>query len=212
LKGYERDKPVLDEAIQDGVWHIQKGGIVGIPTETYYGLAVDPKNEKALKRLFRVKKRPDSKPVLVLISTRDQLETLVLDIPDIYHSLMDEFWPGPLTMVFPARPEVSHLLTAGTGTVGIRLTPHPVARAIIEAAGKPITATSANISGDPPARSALDVSLMFGDTIDYIIDGGESGETLPSTVIRPLGEGFCIERQGGVDLLSRFPLCSQNKK
>lgn len=207
MKPFDGSKQVLDEIIRNGVAHIKSGGIAGIPTETYYGLAVDPENEKALNKLFRVKQRPDSKPVLVLISTRDQLKSLVSDIPDTYLHLMDEFWPGPLTLVFPARPEVSKLLTAGTGTVGIRLTPHPVARALVEAMGKPITATSANISGKPPARSASDVGRMFGDKIDCIVDGGESGEELPSTVVRPSGDGFCIERHGVVDLRSRFPLC-----
>jgi L-threonylcarbamoyladenylate synthase len=204
--------PISETIILDCVDHIKKGGVAGIPTETYYGLAVDPDNEKALERLFRVKRRPGSKPVLVLISGKRQLESLVSDIPQAYFPLMEEFWPGPLTLVFPARPDISTLLTAGTGTVGVRLTPHPVARALVEAVGKPITATSANISGELPARSAMEVARMFGQDVDYIVDGGESGELLPSTVLRPHGTGFCIERQGVTDLHWRFPLCPDSKK
>ncbi|WP_163336772.1 L-threonylcarbamoyladenylate synthase [Desulfopila sp. IMCC35008] len=196
-----------DDPLRNAVECIARGGIAGIPTETYYGLAVDPENEEALERLFRIKMRPESKPVLVLISCREQLESLVADIPDTYVELMDEFWPGPLTLVFQARAGVSSLLTAGTGTVGIRQTPHPVARAMIESIGKPITATSANISGQPPASSAADVCRMFGKEIDCIVDGGESGEKMPSTVVRPRGDEFCIERHGVVDLRSRFSLC-----
>lgn len=198
---------VKGDAVRNAVECIKQGGIAGIPTETYYGLAVDPANEEALERLFRVKKRPESKPVLVLISSSTQLTSLAVTIPKAYIDLMDEFWPGPLTLVFAAGPDVSPLLTAGTGTVGIRQTPHPVARAIIEGIGKPITATSANISGQPPASSAADVCRMFGKEIDCIVDGGDSRVKLPSTVVRPCGNGFCIERHGVVDLRSRLPLC-----
>lgn len=211
MKHSDAYNQLTDDIIRSAAECIKSGGVAGVPTETYYGLAVDPENSTALERLFRVKKRPESKPILVLISLREQLGSMVASIPAAYIDLMDEFWPGPLTLVFPARPEVSPLLTAGTGTVGIRLTSHPIARAIIDTIGKPITATSANISGQPPASVAADIFRMFGNELDYVVDGGESGEKLPSTVIRPCSEGYCIERHGVVDLRTRFPLCCRRK-
>lgn len=186
---------------------IRDGGVVAVPTETYYGLAVDPFNTNALQKLFRLKRRPVSKPILVLIASSDQLDKLTAGIPNCYHALMEEYWPGPLTLVFPARPEVSPILTAGTGTIGVRLTPHPVTRKIIELTGAPITATSANISGYPAAASIEDVKRMFGKNLDYLVDGGAAVSTLPSTVIRVSGEGFCIEREGAIDLSSRAFRC-----
>lgn len=197
------------DAISEAAHCIRNGGIVGIPTETYYGLAVDTDNEQAINRLFQLKQRPSSKPVLVLISAREQLDSLALSVPDRYHELMEEYWPGPLTLVFPAKPEVSSLLTAGTGTIGVRMTPHPVTVTLIQEVGKPITATSANISGRKAARSAEEVRTMFKNGLDYVIDGGSSGNILPSTVIRSINNRLCIERSGSVDLGARFPLCNE---
>ncbi len=185
---------------------INKGGIVAVPTETYYGLAVDYENEAAIKKIFTLKKRAAEKPVLLLVSKVNQLSSLVSSIPDFYYPLIEEFWPGPLTLVFPAREDVSKLLTANTETIGVRQTPHQHARELINKLGKPITATSANISGQPAARTPAEVREMFGDQVDMIIESKSGGE-LPSTVIKQLGKRFCIERQGVVDMTDRLPLC-----
>ena len=181
---------------------------MAIPTETFYGLAVDPANEAAVSKLFELKRRPETKPVLVLIANITQLTPLVESTPDLYQELMTEFWPGPLTLVFPARDTVSSLLTAGTGTIGIRHSPHPVALELIELLGAPITATSANLSGRPSAVSAQEVTKMFGGQLDLVLDGGTSEGQLPSTVVRVVEGRCCVEREGVVDLAGRIPLCS----
>ncbi len=185
-----------DDRILEAASVIKRGGLVAFPTETYYGLGVDPFNEDALQRLFLIKKRPAVKPVLVLISSREQLALLASSVPDVAHYLMDDFWPGPLTMVLPARPELSSILTGNTSTVGMRQSPHPVARALLQACKIPLTATSANKSGDDPAVSAEEVDEIFGHEVDLILDGGntpgKSGSTLIGFAegrIRPIREG-----------------------
>ena len=195
-----------ESLLSEAVSTIERGGVVAIPTETYYGLAVDYENETAIKKLFTLKKRAAEKPVLLLISELSQLFSLVSSVPDFYSQLIQEFWPGPLTLVFPAKDNVSPLLTANTGTIGVRQTPHQHALEIIDKLKKPITATSANISGQPAARTPDEVRQMFGDQVDMIIES-ESGGELPSTVIRQIEDRFCIERQGVIDMSHRLALC-----
>jgi len=151
---------------------LKAGGVVAFPTETYYGLAVDPFNRQALERLFRVKRRPRQLPILVLVAVVDQLPLLTREVPDLYRRLIDCFWPGPLTLVCPALPSLPTEVTGNTGTIGVRQTPHETAIALISAFGGPITATSANITGFPAAVSAEDVARMFESEIDLILDGG----------------------------------------
>ena len=189
-----------DEEIIGAVEAIRSGRVIAVPTETYYGLAVDPFNNSALRELFDLKRRPKHKPILLLISQFRQLELFASHIPSQYLSLIDCYWPGPLTLVFPARPEVSEILTGGTGTIGIRLTPHPIARSIIERLGKPITATSANISKHEPARTARQVKDYFGSSLGWIIDGGKADEGLGSTVVNLVNNVLCIERRGRINL------------
>lgn len=157
-------------------------GVVGIPTETYYGLAVRPADEAALRRLIELKGRPPDKPILVLIGHRNQLSELVGSIPPAAALLMDLFWPGPLTIVFPAASGLSPLLTAGTGTIGIRLSPVPQLRKLLEQTG-PLTGTSANRSAAPPLNNAAAVQRVLGAGLDLILDGGPTPGGLPSTMI-----------------------------
>lgn len=164
---------------------VRAGGIIAFPTETYYGLGVDPFNSKALEKLFAVKGRPAVKPVLVLVAGRDQVGLLASEIPAAAHQLMDIFWPGPLTIVLPARRELSPLLTGGTGTVGIRHSPHPLPNDLLQTLGSPLTATSANRSGEPAAVTADEVFAVFGDRIDMILDGGRTPGQQGSTLVRP---------------------------
>lgn len=175
---------------------LRDGGLIAFPTETYYGLAVDPFNEEALQRLFRVKQRPEAKPVLVLVPGREDVGLMAEDIPEAAQSLMDRFWPGPLTMVFPAHRELSDILTGGTGTVGVRVSPHPVAQALLRAFGGPVTATSANRSGGGPASSEEEVRRIFGDDIDMVLPGGRTPGGKPSTLIRFAGDTAECVREG----------------
>lgn len=175
--------PVDNRSLAHAADLLRAGGVVAFPTETYYGLAVDPFNPDALDRLFRVKHRPSRLPILVLIGKRSQLPLLTGEVPLLYYRLMDTFWPGPLTLVFPALPTLPYQLTGQTGTVGIRHSPHQVANAFIDAFNGPITATSANISGYPAATSAEDVARMFGDDLDLILDGGLTPGGKGSTLV-----------------------------
>lgn len=175
---------------------IQAGGIVAFPTETYYGLAVDPFHPGALARLFAVKGRPNAKPILVLVDDPAAVLQLAAAIPPVFAPLMAAFWPGPLTLIFSARPEVPALLTGGTGTIGIRLSSHPVARQLVRAAGGPITATSANLAGRPPAVSAHAAAAMFGTGIEAVVDGGETPGGRGSTIVAEKDGHLLLIRDG----------------
>lgn len=170
------------QVLQEAADVIRKGGIVAFPTETYYGLAVDPFNDVALQKLYELKERPRDKPLLTLISAIDQLLQLAESVPACLAPFI-ELWPAPLTLVFPARSDLSPHLTGGTGTVGVRLSPHPVAQRFVECCGIPLTATSANRSGMPAACSAQEVREHFAQGLDYIIDGGVTPGGLGSTLV-----------------------------
>ena len=162
---------------------LNKGGVVAFPTETYYGLAVDPLNPLALNYLFTLKQRDIAKPILTLVDDRESLSSLVHEIPIVYLQLMEKFWPGPLTLIFKARINLPSLLTAGTSTVGVRQSSHPFARQLLRAFGRPITATSANISGREAAVDAYEVKAQFGTQIDMVFDGGKAPGISGSTIV-----------------------------
>ena len=187
---------ILNNDVNQAAAILRDGGLIAFPTETYYGLAVDPFNEKALKRLFTIKKRPAVKPVLVLIPSREDIFRVTDTVPDVVDQLMDRFWPGPLTMVFSARKELSVILTGGTGTVGVRISPHPVAQALLQAYGAPLTATSANRSGGSPAITASEVKGIFGDDIDMVLEGGSTPGKKSSTLIKFKGNSIECIREG----------------
>ena len=177
---------------------LRAGGVVAFPTETYYGLAVDPFNRQALDRLFVIKRRPRHLPILVLVSDRAQLSLLTGELPTIYHRLIERFWPAPLTLVCPALPSLPSQLTGDTRTVGLRQSPNETAAALIAAFGGPMTATSANLTGCPAAVSASEVARIFGDEIDLIIDGGVTPGGCGSTLVGlNQGELRCI-REGRI--------------
>jgi len=190
-------------SIDLAVEQLQQGRIVAFPTETYYGLAVDPNNESAVTALFNLKKRPVDKPLLLLVKNTSQLSHLISHVPPELKPLMEKYWPGPLTLIFPAHPLVNNKITARTGTVGIRISPHPIAEKIVGKFGGAITATSANISGRPPAKTAQEVVDMFGDDIDYVLDGGGTTAGLCSTIIGVKDSQLQVIRTGVVNV---FPL------
>ncbi|MGB5231134.1 MAG: L-threonylcarbamoyladenylate synthase [Desulfoprunum sp.] len=183
-------------AIDRAVTVLAGGGVVAFPTETCYGLAVDPFNDRALERLFQIKHRPVDKPVLLLIHDLALLESLVTAVPEVYAPLIARHWPGPLTLIFPARADLPFLLTGGTGTIGVRISPHPVARALGKAFGRAITATSANLSDQQPACSAAEVRAAFGATVDLIVDGGRTPTDCCSTIIGERGGVLHLVRSG----------------
>jgi len=150
----------------------------------------------AVARIFELKERPHFDPLIVHIADMDQLKELTsLRDPRIYE-LAQAFWPGPLTLIFKARLHLPTLLTAGTATVGVRQSSHPFARQLLRAFGRPITATSANISGYPAATDAYQVKNQFGDTIDMVFDGGRTPGEGGSTIIGLQGDNLKLIRQG----------------
>ncbi|MFZ5762470.1 MAG: L-threonylcarbamoyladenylate synthase [Thermodesulfobacteriota bacterium] len=176
---------------------IRAGGVVAFPTETYYGLAVDPFNREALSRLFALKRRPPDKPVLTLIESEAQLPLLARQVPKLYRPLMDAFWPGPLTLVFDAVPELPVILTGYSGTVGVRISSHPMARQLVAALGQPLTATSANYSGQPAAVTPDEVVAQLGLDVDLVLEGGATAGGPGSTIVG-LGPEGLVELRPGV--------------
>lgn len=175
---------------------IAGGGVVAFPTETTYGLAVDPFNPEALARLFRLKRRPEEKPVLVLVEDREGLAALVREVPAPYLPLMDGCWPGALTLIFPVRPGLPALLTGGSGTAGVRISSHPLAMGLVRLYGGPLTATSANLSGQAPAATAAEVVAQLGEGVDYLLDGGPATGGLGSTIVGLGPAGLKLIRAG----------------
>ena len=171
-------------------------GVVAFPTESFYGLGVNAMDEKSIKRLFTIKNRADNNPILILIPSLESLHRYVMEIPLIATRLMDQFWPGGLTLIFNAGKTVSPLLTSGSGKIGIRLSSHPVATALAEAIDGPITGTSANISGYPPCILAEEVRESLGHELDAILDGGETNGGKGSTILDVTVTPPAILREG----------------
>jgi len=162
---------------------IRRGELVVFPTETVYGLGADAFNKRAVARVYEAKGRPADNPLPVQIASKDEAHKLAVDIPDVGRRLMDRFFPGPLTLVLRASPDVPDEVTAGTGKIGIRMPDHPVALALIRSAGTPIVAPSANVTGQPPPTSAGEVLAYLGGRIELILDAGPTPLKIASTVV-----------------------------
>jgi L-threonylcarbamoyladenylate synthase len=204
LKTDPQDK--LETVIKDAAQVILSGGVVALPTESFYGLAVHALNETALERLFAVKQRREDNPVLVLIASKDSLDSYVRKVSDRARKLVERFWPGGLTLVFYAKPILPELLTAGTGKIGVRLSSHPIPRELARAVGAPITGTSANRSGQPSCSTAEEVMEAVGEDIELILDGGRTTGGKGSSVLDVTVDPPVVLRDGIVsrDELSPF--------
>ncbi len=176
---------------------LRAGGVVALPTETFYGLAAAALDAGSVRRIFELKGRPDSKPLLVLVASVAMAETVACVGPAA-RDLMTRYWPGALTLVLPALPRVPSVVTAGTGTLGVRLSPHPIARGLVELLGEPVTAPSANPDGQAPPTSAAGVLAYFPDGVDLVLDGGATPGGAPSTVLDLTTEPARVVRQGAV--------------
>jgi L-threonylcarbamoyladenylate synthase len=176
---------------------LRRGGIVAYPTETFYGLGALARDAAAVDRLARAKGRPDGKPLPVLAADRAQAEEVAV-LGEDGARLADRFWPGPLTLVLPARPGLAPAVTAGTGTVGVRVAGSDVARALAAEAGGAIVSTSANEAGEPPPARVEDLSAALRARLDAVLDAGPAPGGLPSTVVA-LGAGAVrLVREGAV--------------
>jgi L-threonylcarbamoyladenylate synthase len=177
---------------------IQRGGVIAFRTDTFYGLGADPFNRAAISRIKELKGRED-KPILLLISDEDEVDRFI-EQSGLFKTIAAGRWPAPLTLIGVSRPEVPFGLTSGTNSLGVRLPDDESVRSLVRICGGALTATSANLSGQPPARSAKEVENYFPQGVDLIVDGGEVSATLPSTVLDVSGSEARLIREGAVSL------------
>ena len=176
---------------------IRAGQVVAFRTDTFYGLGVDPQNPAAVNRLNELKGR-EGKPILLVVAATADVDRFVAHRSALFDRVAAEFWPGPLTLVAKARAELPEPLTAGTGTIGVRLPVDANVRELVRLCGGALTATSANISGSPPARNAKEVVDQFPTGVELVIDSGEVNATEPSSVLDVSGDEPRLIREGAV--------------
>lgn len=177
---------------------IKEGGVIAFRTDTFYGLGVDPFNAVAVRRIRVLKGREDNKPILLLIADADQVDRLLIERSHEFEKMAARFWPGPLTIVGRAATDLPEEITAGTGTVGVRLPADEKVRELVRVCGGVLTATSANPAGREPARSAEEVRSYFKEGIDLIVDDGNVTATEPSTVVDATTSPPRIIREGAI--------------
>ena len=179
---------------------ILRGGLVVFPTDTVYGVGGHPFLPAAAERIYRAKMRPRDKAIPLLVSGPEQLAQVVIDVPSAARRLMAAFWPGALTVVLPKHPSVPDVLTAGRASVALRMPDHPLVAALAEAISAPVAATSANLSGRPPATTATQAEKALGEVVDLVIEGGPCSGGVPSTVLDLTMRPPQVVRPGAISL------------
>lgn len=189
---------LLPDAIARAAAVLAAGGLVAFPTETVYGLGADALDATAVRRIFRAKRRPADNPLIVHLAGVDELARVAASVPALATRLAGEHWPGPLTLVLDARPDVPSVTTGGLRTVAVRVPDHPITLALIAAAGVPVAAPSANRSGRPSPTTAAHVVTDLGDDVDVVLDGGPCRVGVESTVVDVRGGVPVVLREGSV--------------
>ena len=184
---------LLSQAVQI----LRDGGVVAFPTDTVYGVGVDPLQPEAVRRLYRIKERPDDKPIAILVGSIADVERVAQTPSGTFSRLAERFWPGGLTLIVEAR-DLPPEITAGGHTVGVRMPNHPLTLELLRGFGGPIATTSANRSGAPPATSAEEVDSQLGDRVKLIVDGGDTITKVASTVLDLSASPPQILRHGGI--------------
>jgi tRNA threonylcarbamoyl adenosine modification protein (Sua5/YciO/YrdC/YwlC family) len=177
---------------------IRRGQVVAVPTDTFYGLAADPFNLAAVEQIYRIKGRPEARALPILVRSLEQAVELVRQIPDGFIPLAEKFWPGALTLVIEASRRLPLKVTGNTGRVALRMPNSPVVWALVQAAGGPVTGTSANLSGHPSCTNAELLTAQLGERLPLILDGGETGALLASTIVDIRDDGWRIVREGRI--------------
>lgn len=177
---------------------IKQGGIVVFPTETVYGIGTNGLNKEAVERLYKIKKRSLNKPISLLVSNFEMIEKIAKNITEVEYRIMKKFFPGPLTIILSKQDIVPNIVTSGGDTVGIRMPEEVTSRKLIEYAGVPIAAPSANISGKPSGIDLQEIIKEFGDKVDYYIDGGKSKIGISSTIVKVENNAIKILREGSI--------------
>jgi len=194
----------ISDALEKAFVIIKKGGVIAYPTETFYGLGVKYDDISALKKLYGIKHRSWDKALPLIIGEKGELDLIASSITAAAEKLAKRFWPGPLTLLLPAKPDISEFITAKTGKIAVRIPGESFALELARFLGFPITATSANISGMPPAENADDLIRYFGDSLDLIIDCGKTPGGKPSTIVDASGEKIRFLRAGAVSIEDVF--------
>lgn len=191
--------PPTPENLKRAAQMIRMGGLVAFPTETVYGLGTNALDAMAVARIFEAKERPSFNPLIVHISDREMLQRVVQEVPALAERLIARFWPGPLTLVLPKSAPIPEIVTAGLPTVAVRMPAHPVAQALIQQAGVPVAAPSANPFGYLSPTRAEHVERMLGERVDLILDGGRTEFGVESTIVL-LAEKPVVLRYGALTL------------
>ena len=189
---------IFHSAADEAAEIIKKGGLVAVPTETVYGLAGNGLDEEAVKQIYEVKGRPQVKPLSLMVHGAEAMEQYCEDVPEGARLLAERFWPGPLTIVLKAKDNIPPIVLAGGDTVGLRCPDHPMTLALLEKAGVPFAAPSANPSGEESPKNARQVQDYFDGRIEGIINGGECGIGRESTIISMAQKPYQILRQGAL--------------
>jgi len=193
------DNKRLDFGLQYALKLILGGKVVAFPTDTFYGLGADPFNLAAVSEIFRIKRRSYDRPLPLLVSSLDQAADLTTDPPGLFFKLAEKFWPGPLTIIVPASRQIPLKVTGNTGRVALRWPQAPVAVALIVAAKRPLTGTSANLTEHAACATAEEVEMQIGDTLPLILDGGTTPGDLASTIVElDDDDGYQVRREGPV--------------
>ncbi|HXP71276.1 MAG TPA: L-threonylcarbamoyladenylate synthase [Candidatus Dormibacteraeota bacterium] len=177
---------------------IRRGRVVGMPTDTFYALSADPFNLSSIEHVFRVKGRAENKALPILVNSIEQAVTLARDLPDSFLVLAHKFWPGALTLVVEATHRLPLKVTGNTGRVALRWPDSRIASALIEAVHGPITGTSANLSGFPSCTNASQIVKQLGERLPLILDSGDTGAIMASTIVRISGNEWTIVREGAI--------------
>jgi L-threonylcarbamoyladenylate synthase len=186
------------DAIQEAAKWIRNGGLVALPTDTLYGLAADPFRADAVGRLCAAKGRPADQALPLIAADTAQIAAHLGRLPPVGERLAEKYWPGPLTLLIAAPPALAAAVSAGTGRVGVRVPAHEIARAICRGVGKPVTATSANRSGQPATADPAEVERTLGAMVDLLIDTGLAPGGAPSTIVDVTGPTPTLVRGGAV--------------
>lgn len=204
LKLSETPETVIFE---NALKYLKSGKIIAYPTETFYGLGAAYDNIEALQRLWEIKNRPSGKPFPLIAADVNQLDVLTSEIEPEALALIGRYWPGPLTILFNAKPGLSAYITGRDGKVAVRVPGSSAALRLARYVMFPVTATSANISNEPPASDAQTVIDCFGDAVDMIIDGGRTKGGHPSTIVEVFNGHISVIRHGAVKLVNwpEFP-------
>jgi L-threonylcarbamoyladenylate synthase len=186
------------DTIADAVAALRVGDLIVYPTETFYGIGADPFSTNALERLFALKGREAAKTIALIAATSESAFSLAREVSPLARRFADCFWPGPLTLVLPARDGLPGELIGESGGVGVRVSSHPVARALAVGLEKPITATSANLSGHAPAKTLHEAREALREKIKVYLEGGTLGAAAPSTVVEVVGSDWRMIREGAI--------------